>query len=153
MHIFDVAADDKRKLKFHTALGLEDSHGEPSWPLPNMKPSDESEFWGSMSSWGHYFTRASLRTMQLEDSSGKKRWANVHLYFVDVMQRRSGGFAVVKFYDEYVGKYPDGKYVGEVQYFTWNKCDHVFKEKNIGRCLHLYTCEKCGDSYEVDSSD
>lgn len=32
-------------------------------------------------------------------------------------------------------------------------CVHVWNEKNIGNCLHLWTCEKCGQSREVDSSD
>lgn len=30
---------------------------------------------------------------------------------------------------------------------------HSRKETNIGRCLNRYTCDKCGFSYEIDSSD
>ena len=30
---------------------------------------------------------------------------------------------------------------------------HVLKETNIGRCYNRYTCEICGISYTVDSSD
>jgi transposase-like protein len=36
------------------------------------------------------------------------------------------------------------------------KCDklkHSRKETNIGRCWNRYTCDKCGFSYEIDSSD
>lgn len=34
------------------------------------------------------------------------------------------------------------------------KCIHKWRlSKNIGRCLNLYKCEKCGDTREVDSSD
>jgi hypothetical protein len=31
-------------------------------------------------------------------------------------------------------------------------CVHEWDEKNIGNCLHLWTCTKCGQSREVDSS-
>lgn len=32
-------------------------------------------------------------------------------------------------------------------------CEHVIEEVRIGRCLHRWTCKKCGWSAEVDSSD
>jgi len=30
-------------------------------------------------------------------------------------------------------------------------CTHKYSRRNIGRCLNLYTCEHCGDSYQIDS--
>ena len=32
-------------------------------------------------------------------------------------------------------------------------CTHSYKSKTVGNCLTKYTCEHCGDSYEIDSSD
>ena len=31
-------------------------------------------------------------------------------------------------------------------------CVHEWNEENIGNCLHLWTCKKCGQKREVDSS-
>ena len=33
------------------------------------------------------------------------------------------------------------------------KCDHDWNEVTIGRCLHKWTCTKCGVQITVDSSD
>jgi transposase-like protein len=33
------------------------------------------------------------------------------------------------------------------------KLKHSRRETNIGRCFNRYTCDKCGFSYEIDSSD
>lgn len=30
---------------------------------------------------------------------------------------------------------------------------HHPRERRLGRCYNLYTCEKCGFSYRIDSSD
>jgi len=32
-------------------------------------------------------------------------------------------------------------------------CTHKYRSRTIGRCLTEYTCENCGDRYEIDSSD
>lgn len=32
-------------------------------------------------------------------------------------------------------------------------CTHKYHSRTIGRCLTEYTCENCGDRYEIDSSD
>lgn len=34
-----------------------------------------------------------------------------------------------------------------------DKLKHKRREENIGRCWNRYTCDKCGFSYEIDSSD
>ena len=34
-----------------------------------------------------------------------------------------------------------------------HNCHHERKSQNIGKCLTRYTCEKCGFTYVVDSSD
>lgn len=33
------------------------------------------------------------------------------------------------------------------------ECQHEFDEVSVGRCLHRWTCKKCGVSQVVDSSD
>jgi hypothetical protein len=32
-------------------------------------------------------------------------------------------------------------------------CTHKYCSRTVGRCLTEYTCENCGDRYEIDSSD
>ena len=32
-------------------------------------------------------------------------------------------------------------------------CTHSYKSETIGRCYTRYTCEHCGDKYEIDSGD
>ena len=32
-------------------------------------------------------------------------------------------------------------------------CTHKYTGKTVGRCLHEYTCEHCGDRYQIDSGD
>ena len=32
-------------------------------------------------------------------------------------------------------------------------CTHSYKGERIGRCLMSYTCEHCGDHFDVDSGD
>jgi DNA-directed RNA polymerase subunit RPC12/RpoP len=32
-------------------------------------------------------------------------------------------------------------------------CVHKYTRRKVGRCLHEYTCENCGDRYEIDSGD
>lgn len=41
----------------------------------------------------------------------------------------------------------------KVRYFRFSECIHDYSEKGVGRCLHQYTCSKCGKQYTVDSSD
>ena len=36
---------------------------------------------------------------------------------------------------------------------TGKGCSHTYVEKNGGRCYHIYTCSKCQDRYDIDSSD
>ncbi len=32
-------------------------------------------------------------------------------------------------------------------------CLHAYSGRNAGRCYTIYTCAKCGDSYDIDSGD
>ena len=32
-------------------------------------------------------------------------------------------------------------------------CHHEYVGRNAGRCYTIYTCKKCGSSYDIDSSD
>jgi rubredoxin len=32
-------------------------------------------------------------------------------------------------------------------------CTHKYSGQNAGRCLTTYTCEHCGDRYQIDSGD
>lgn len=140
-----------KEEKLNKLLGLERG-GDPKIPLPNMRRSDQSEFWGHHSFMGNNWLQAYIGCQQMEDVNGKKRWATLHIFFDDTMSYRSAGFLVATYHSEYVGKYPDGNYVHDVEYFFWTACVHDWKEKNIGNCLHRYSCTKCPDTYDVDSS-
>lgn len=34
-----------------------------------------------------------------------------------------------------------------------NPCHHSYRARTVGRCLTEYTCEHCGDRYQIDSGD
>jgi hypothetical protein len=48
-----------------------------------------------------------------------------------------------------VSNYWDGKVI----YYSFAKCEHIFDEKTVGKCLTEYTCKKCGYRETIDSSD
>ena len=52
------------------------------------------------------------------------------------------------------GQYMFGTPRGEVRL---NKegvpCTHSYTSQTVGRCLTQYTCQHCGDSYQIDSGD
>ena len=52
------------------------------------------------------------------------------------------------------GQYMYGTGKGEVRL---NKdgvpCTHRYTSRIVGRCLTEYTCEECGDRYQIDSGD
>lgn len=130
-------ATEQSKVALLKALGIEHDHGDPRWPLPNLKPSTEREYWGWRSSCS-FRAEAWCGHKQIDG-----RWATLMLYFVGHSSHIAGGFAVAYFYE--YGK-------EEVRYFTWGACDHDFSGRNAGHCLTRYKCAKCGASYDVDSS-
>lgn len=130
-------SDGKDKSACLAALGLKEEYQGLPWPLPNMKPATETGFWGWRSS---YSFRGEIWCGQKKIDG---RWATIILFWMNHSQFIAGGFAVAVF-REY------GK--EETRYFEWRACDHKFNEKNAGHCLHRYTCERCGASYDVDSS-
>lgn len=129
--------NDKYTKRFFEALGLKGSRENLTWPPPNAQKVEAKDFWGWRSSW----------SPSVEAYGGSvrvgKEWASLTLFFADVMQRRRGGFAVLYFH-EYQKE--------RVEYWEWIACDHTFTHRSTGNCQHLYTCTKCDDKYEVDSS-
>ncbi len=121
------------------SLGVEKCHNNPTWPLPNMKESTESEFWHYRT--GHNFSSEAWCGNVVVDG----KHATMMVYGVTHGHRGDGGFAILFFYE-----YPLEK--ARTEYYTFSKCDHEFNCENIGRCEHRYTCAKCNKSYEVDSS-
>lgn len=117
--------------------------------LPNLKQIEAKEFWHHVSicGWPRVTIHVNKCKYPIEDESGDVRpsWASPVVTLVDHGHMIGGGFAVAHIYS--------GKGEGSQHYFTWGVCDHEFRGKTIGRCLNLYTCTKCGKSYEVDSSD
>lgn len=52
------------------------------------------------------------------------------------------------------GQYMYGKSTGQVRLNKeGHPCTHKYTSKNVGRCLTEYTCEHCGDRYQIDSGD
>lgn len=125
------------KAELLKSLGLEKEWSGLSWPLPNMRPSSEKDFWGWRSSYGF---RGEVWCNQHRIDG---EWATIILFWMDHSQFIGGGFAVAIF--RQYGK-------ERVEYFEWRDCDHVFDEKNTGNCQHRYTCKKCQRYYDVDSS-
>lgn len=53
------------------------------------------------------------------------------------------------------GQYMYGKPTGKVRLRRDNgePCTHKYSGYSAGRCLTRYTCEHCGDRYDIDSGD
>jgi transcription elongation factor Elf1 len=52
------------------------------------------------------------------------------------------------------GQYQWGRPSGEVNMdYSGQPCVHHYSGKNVGRCLTEYTCNHCGDRYQIDSGD
>lgn len=52
------------------------------------------------------------------------------------------------------GQYMYGRPKGEVRLRPdGTPCTHSYKSQTVGRCLTEYTCEHCGDRYQIDSGD
>ncbi|HEX2726300.1 MAG TPA: hypothetical protein VHN20_10810 [Beijerinckiaceae bacterium] len=133
--IMGVNKGDELRDRFVKDMGATD--WDAPWPLPNARPSSETEFWGWLTTWG---PRAYAWTGQRKIGDD---FANVLVFYMDVMDMQNGGFAIVVF-----RRYQQER----VEYFRWGACQHEFENKTIGNCLHRYTCKKCGATHDVDSS-
>lgn len=53
------------------------------------------------------------------------------------------------------GQTMSGKALGhtKIDPATGLGCKHTYTERSGGRCYHIYTCTKCGYSYDIDSGD
>jgi hypothetical protein len=68
----------------------------------------------------------------------------------------TGDLRLAYFYDgtgiAFTNHYHGGGYVP--RYFSFAVCEHKRKTcQNVGNCLNTYTCEDCGYSETIDSSD
>ena len=126
---------DTEKQKLLDALGIPSGSYDCAFPLPNMKPSTESEFWGWQRSYG---PRARL---YLGSKQIAYKWATVLAYWMGEVHP---SFAVAVFND-----YPKPD---RVLYWTWTACVHDFKVVDSGNCWRDYACTKCPAKYHEDSS-
>lgn len=52
------------------------------------------------------------------------------------------------------GQYMYGRATGQVRLRPDGvPCEHKYVSNTVGRCLTEYTCEHCGDRYQIDSGD
>jgi hypothetical protein len=126
---------DEEKSTLLKALDIPSGSYDPVWPLPNLKPSDEAEFWGWQRS---YSPRARLWLGQKKIAY---KWATVLAYW---MGETRPSFAVAVFDD-----YPRPT---RAVYYSWTACVHDYEVSASGNCWRDYTCTKCGVSYHEDSS-
>jgi len=71
--------------------------------------------------------------------------------------------AVIAGYDAVTGTVPCSNCGGQYQFScatgqvpltpTGKTCTHSYTGLNAARCLTTYTCDHCGDCYQIDSSD
>ena len=134
-----LISPSSQKQRVLAIFDREDEWGSFPWPLPNMHEIPESTFWGWRIS---YSFKAEINSVDSFLYEGVRYTAIA--YIVDHSQLIDGGFVVLVNRD-----YPTPK---PVRYFQFTKCPHDFVEKNVGHCLHQYTCKHCQKSYTVDSS-
>lgn len=141
MLVSKITYDGRGELAEEIGIAAGGDRDSIPWPLPNMKPVAEPEFWGWRASQG--FKAEVWADQRKVEIDGITRWANILLFWVDCGHLAKGGFAVAV----------DRTYGEErVRYFEWRACAHDFKETRIGNCLYRYTCQQCGQSYDIDSS-
>lgn len=131
-------AGEKLEQQMLAALACEKHARHPAWPLPNMKEVKATDFWGHRSSW-HFPAELWVGQMQIDGA-----WATLMLYWVDNAHLINGGYAVAVFSRR--------QQDDDVRYYEWRACAHEFTHRSKGNCWHEYTCNKCGKSYDVDSS-
>lgn len=49
--------------------------------------------------------------------------------------------------------YGKAKGYTKIDHNTGEGCLHTFRGEKRGNCYHVYTCTKCGSSYDIDSGD
>jgi hypothetical protein len=138
------AVDQQNRSRFMKAVGLKpEDHDsrDPQWPLPNLVEVKGDAFWEHLSCWSAPKLQAWVGRVTHE---GKVYTGLV--YFVDHSQYTNGGFVVLV--ERSHAKSPDGS----TKVFRWCACEHQFERKVIGNCLNRYTCAKCGEYHDVDSS-
>jgi len=130
------------RQKLFRALGNEDEHGGVPFPLPNMKPVKDFEFWSWKSSGGIW--------AEIWAGHAKPWWPRIDgdpftlwVYWVNAGSWINGGFAVAVLHR--------GTVAAETRYFSWAACEHQFIETTVGNCHHRCTCSKCGASYDYHS--
>ncbi|BCH33173.1 hypothetical protein MesoLjLc_51030 [Mesorhizobium sp. L-8-10] len=132
------SGDSSTKEAFLSALGMRNEFGRAPWPLPNMKPSSEREFWGWRASQS-FKAEAWADSLRVDGEP-----ATLLIFYLDNSLFKAGGFAVTVIYR--------GTVADEARYFSWRACDHDYKITSSRNCWREYTCTKCGASYDVDSS-
>lgn len=129
-----AGGDELIYTNFVTAMGAETTDKVP-WPLPNAVETTQEEYWRLMTLWG---PKAMAHAGQVSIDG----WASVTVWYLDVNEMANGGFAVAYFHVQ-----------NRVEYWRWGACDHRWTSRTISRCLHRYSCEKCGADFTVDSGD
>lgn len=144
-NITEAYAKNKAKIQEAFILAATGKKPEPAsrpgtykyvglpWPLPNMEPTSELQFWGYRSSWQF---AAEIREQFIVNGVA----ISAIIYYIDTEMLGRGGFVVV----------PSRT---KVEYFKWTACKHEFDQSNAGRCLTNYRCTKCGHAFQWDSSD
>jgi hypothetical protein len=162
--LIQINSGDREKIKsrFLSLMGTGSDlvNGAAIWPLPNLKPIAEGEFWGwrsiySFKAEAHLLQfRAADRDSSPRNTFGHPKWSHAFVFLLDHGHYDGGGFAVLYTYnrrDWNTGRSYDADHPC-VEYFSWRVCEHEFDHKSTGNCQHHYTCKKCGSAHDVDSS-
>lgn len=144
----NLTADERRELEEDIVEALGNGPWRVPWPLPNMKPVTEEEYWSYRTS---YTPQATVYGDRIEfkprgGKYGNPMWGSLMLDWHDRSYLMGGGYAVVHSHN--------AADHGEraVHYFEWSACDHKWSEKTIRHCVHEVTCAKCGSKFDYDSS-
>lgn len=122
---------------------------------PNFQPCDPNEFYHWYSCYGFYAPRE-FRQFVIPDTLSPEvqrhltggRMESVELYY----GAGDTGYGVVHRH-EYDPASPVG-YRYTVATFKFYLCDHdVVHVRTVANCLNEYRCQRCGWTYQVDSSD
>jgi len=117
---------------------------------PNMREISPSEFWH----WFGLYTPAATEFRQPimpgnEDNLYGEFWGDLTLLYSTHAMTEGYAFTTSWDYTQPHG----GPNDFWPRFFKFGLCIHRYQGMVIGNCLTKYTCQKCGQTYTIDSSD
>jgi len=136
-------AESQQKIKRDSGQHFND------FPL-NMREISSSDFWHWFSTYTPFATEFRQPLLPKEPGDiARSFWGNLTLLYSNYTCTEGYAFTTKWDYTQPNG----GPHDFWPRFFKFGECIHIDTARTIGSCLTRYTCQKCGRSYTIDSSD